>query len=33
MTVPDNAYIDYSGNDWRCLDGFRKKDSTCAVDR
>jgi hypothetical protein len=30
--VPANAYIDYSGNDWSCADGFHKQNKQCVAD-
>jgi hypothetical protein len=27
--VPANAYLDYSGNDWQCAEGFRKNEGAC----
>jgi hypothetical protein len=32
MTVPTNAYLDFSGNEWRCTDGFRKQGESCVTD-
>jgi hypothetical protein len=30
LSVPANGFIDYSGNEWRCIDGFRKQEEACA---
>jgi len=29
LSVPPNGYVDYSGNEWRCVDGFRKREQAC----
>jgi hypothetical protein len=29
VRVPDGGYINYSGDDWSCADGFLKKDGAC----
>jgi hypothetical protein len=32
LVIPPNAYIDYSGNEWRCVDGFRKRGGVCLTE-
>jgi hypothetical protein len=29
VRVPERGYLNYSGDDWSCEDGFRKKDGAC----
>jgi hypothetical protein len=31
--VPTHGYLDYSGNEWSCTDGFRKQADACVPDR
>jgi hypothetical protein len=32
LAVPANAYVDYSGDGWNCIDGFVRRDRTCTVE-
>ena len=32
LTLPPNAYVDYSGNDWECIDGFIRQRQACIPD-
>lgn len=29
IPVPQHAYLDYNGNDWRCENGFERRGDTC----
>jgi hypothetical protein len=31
VAVPENGYLDSSGNGWRCERGFRREGSTCSA--
>jgi hypothetical protein len=31
VRVPQNGYINYSGDDWSCEDGFRKNEDACVA--
>jgi len=31
--LPANAYLDYSGNDWRCDDGHRRQGAACVREK
>jgi hypothetical protein len=31
LVLPSNAYLDFSGNNWSCLDGFKKSGSSCLI--
>lgn len=33
IDLPENAYLDRSGNRWSCNQGFRLSDGTCIVGR
>jgi hypothetical protein len=33
LALPVNAFIDYSGNDWRCVDGYQRKETSCVTDK
>jgi hypothetical protein len=30
LDIPENAHIDYSGNDWECNEPYRKRQGRCA---
>jgi hypothetical protein len=32
LAVPPSAYIAYSGNDWTCVEGFRRHGEACVPD-
>jgi hypothetical protein len=32
LTLPPNAYLDYSGGDWTCAEDFHKQDKGCVAD-
>jgi hypothetical protein len=29
LRVPDRGFINYSGDDWSCEEGFRRQESAC----
>jgi hypothetical protein len=31
LVLPANAHLDFSGNDWRCLEGFKKSETSCVI--
>jgi hypothetical protein len=32
LTLPSNAHIDFSGNDWACNERYRKEADSCVAE-
>jgi len=31
LVLPANSHLDFSGNNWRCMEGYRKSGTSCAI--